>query len=105
MLVAKLITVLLLTVSPRQSFAPATITIRLQVEPAAENRLVRVTLVSADYGTATDIGLEGTSSRKTQAPIVYKGVPAGDYEVIAQLFNSAATIIATAKTTVHVEGF
>lgn len=103
--VAKLITVLLLTVSPRQSFAPTTITIRLQVEPQAENRLVRVTLVSEDFGTATDIPLEGERSAKTQAPITYKSVPAGDYEVIAQLFDSAAKVIATAKSTVHVEGF
>lgn len=94
-----------MTVSPRQAFGPATLTIKLQVTPQADNRLVRVTVDDGDnFFRSTDIDLEGEEARKTQAPIVYPRVPAGHYQVTAQLVDNHGKVIATVKQVVDLLG-
>lgn len=103
MLVAALLTALSLLVSPLQSFAPATLTIKLQVEPSPNNCLVRVVVDGEDYFRSTDIELP-PGTKKTLPPLTYPRVPAGDYTVTAGLFSCQGELLSKAQRTLVVIG-
>lgn len=98
---ALLLTILLsLTVSPQVSFAPTTLTIVVRVEPQPANRTLQVTLQGEEYGRASTVQLEGKDAPKTHR-FEWKGVPAGEYGLVAKVFDSVGKVLA-ATSAVHV---
>src|SRR3954454_17119911 len=51
-------TALILAVAPSQSFAPATVSVRLTIEPSIANRRVAVTVDSEDFYRSSEIPLD-----------------------------------------------
>ena len=75
-------------VSPAQSIAPTNLTIRVHVEPAADNRALEVVAESGAYYRSSRIQLDGLDAPRTIV-IEIRNVPGGDYEVTGTLVNSA----------------
>lgn len=56
---------LTMAVSPAQSFAPTTLTIRVHVKPDAENRALEIVAESGDYYRSSRIPLDGNEAPRT----------------------------------------
>jgi hypothetical protein len=85
-----------MTVSPLQSFAPANLTIRLQVEPDAANRALEVVAESSEYYRSSSIQLDGSDGPRTIA-FEFRDVPGGNYDVRGTLINSAGNARAAVR--------
>lgn len=103
-MLAALALALVLNVTPNVGFAPATLRIKVQVTPQADNRLVRVVLDNGEYFRSTDIQLDGEATPRTQSVFEFRDVPAGDYEMVALLYDKYAKLVMTAKQIIHLEG-
>jgi len=77
-----------MAVSPLQSFAPTSLTIRLHVEPDAGNRALEVVAESGEYYRSSSIQLDGSEAPRTIS-FEFRGVPGGNYEVLGTLISSA----------------
>jgi hypothetical protein len=67
-----------LKVSPAMSFAPATLVIRTQVDPDADNRSLEVITESADFYRSSMVSLDGDRAPKT-TQLEYHSLPPGEY--------------------------
>jgi hypothetical protein len=67
-------------VSPAQAFAPATLRIRVQLQPAAENHALELIIDSADYYRSSLVPLAGERAPRVLV-LDFKGCPSGEYEV------------------------
>ena len=85
-----------MAVSPRQSIGPTNLTVRLSVEPNADNRTLEVIADSGGFYRSSQIQLDGERAARTVF-IEFRGVPSGDYQVSGVLFNSAGHTRATAR--------
>jgi hypothetical protein len=92
---------LTMTVSPAQSFAPTTLTIRVQVEPNADNRELEVVAESSAYYRSSRLPLEGAGAPRTTS-VEIKDLPGGNYEVRGVLIDSAGHRRAAVRTAVVV---
>jgi hypothetical protein len=79
---------LTMTVSPVQSFAPTNITIRVRVEPDADNRALEVVAESGEYYRSSLVQLDGADAPRTTS-LELRNVPGGSYDVRCVLFNAA----------------
>ena len=79
---------LTMTVSPARSFAPTTLTIRVQVEPDADNRELEVVAESSAYYRSSRLPLEGAGAPRTTS-LEIKNLPGGNYEVRGALIDGA----------------
>jgi hypothetical protein len=77
-----------LAVSPSYSFAPSNLRIRVRVVPNAENRALAVVAESGDLYRSSEIQLEGDHAPATTT-FEFRGLPSGDYEILAALVDSA----------------
>jgi hypothetical protein len=71
---------LTMAVTPSKSMAPATVRVRVSVEPAAENRVLSVIADSGEYYRSSDIELDGERSPRTIV-FTFPGLPGGSYTV------------------------
>ena len=92
---------LTMTVSPAHSFAPTTLTIRLQVEPDADNRELEVVAESGAYYRSSRLPLEGAGAPRTTS-LEIRNLPCGNYEVRGVLIDSAGRRRAAVRTEVVV---
>jgi hypothetical protein len=92
-----------MVVSPRQSFAPANLTIRLQVEPDAVNRALEVVAESGEYYRSSRMQLEGSGAPRIMS-FEFKDVPGGNYDVRGTLVSSAGKRRAAVRQRVVVIG-
>jgi hypothetical protein len=76
-----------IAVSPRQSIGPTNLTVRLRVEPNADNRVLEVAADSDDFYRSSMIQLDGERAARTVF-VEFRGVPSGAYQVSGALFNS-----------------
>jgi hypothetical protein len=76
-----------LTVTPFQSFAPATVRVRARIEPNAENRILTIVADGQAFYRSSDIPLEGELAPKT-VELNFSNLPGGEYEVYAVLRDS-----------------
>ena len=74
-------------VSPAVSRAPAVLTIRVTVEPSADNRSLQVVAESATFYRSSEIVIDGTSAPPLQV-LEFQKVPAGLYQVTAVLVGA-----------------
>ena len=89
----------------RIQFEPATVRLRVRVEPDPQNRALTVGIDSADFSTSSLEQLEGD-----RAPITrwrtFTGIPAGEYEAIAELYRAPnESVLARDRLTVLGRGF
>jgi len=92
---------LTMTVSPTHSFAPTTLTIRLQVEPDADNRELEIVAESSAYYRSSRLPLDGASAPRTTS-LEIRNLPGGNYEVRGVLIDSAGRRRAAVRTEVVV---
>jgi hypothetical protein len=90
-----------IAVSPLQSFAPTTVTVRVQVTPDANNRGVEVTADSGDYFRSAWIQLDGMDAPHT-ITVELRSLPGGNYEVRGALVDSTGRACAFAHKQVIV---
>jgi len=92
---------LTMTVSPTQSFAPTTLTVRFHVEPDAANRELEVVADSGTYYRSSRLQLEGTDGPRTTS-LELRNLPGGHYEVRGALIDSAGRPRAAVRTQINV---
>lgn len=92
---------LTMAVSPAQSFAPTNLTIRLHVEPDADNRALEVVAESGDYYRSSRIQLDGADAPRTTS-VEIRHLPGGIYEVRSVLIDNTGRERASARTQVIV---
>lgn len=85
---------LTMVVSPAQSLAPATLTIRLRIEPNDDNRALVVTADSGDFYRSSQIPLEGTRAPRTVF-VEFPSLPGGNYEVRGTLTDTTGHPVAS----------
>jgi hypothetical protein len=94
---------LTMAVSPVQSFAPTNLTIRVHVEPDADNRALEVVAESGEYYRSSRIQLDGVDTPRTIS-LEMRNLPGGDYDVRSALINSTGRERAAVRTQVRVLG-
>ena len=92
---------LTMAVSPAQSFAPTTLTIRIHVEPDAGNRAFEVVAASAEYYRSSRIQLDGAEAPR-MISLEMRNIPGGDYDVRGALIDGAGRERAAARRQVIV---
>jgi len=70
-------------------FEPASVRLRIRVEPDAENRALTVAVLSEGYERSSLEQLDGADAPISRW-ITYKGIPAGDYEAVAVVYRPNA---------------
>ena len=91
-----------MTVSPAQSFAPTTLTIRVHVEPNPANRVLEVVAESGGVTIRSSrMQIDGAEAPHTVS-FELRDVPGGDYEVTGILINDADRERATVRRHVFV---
>ena len=79
---------LTMAVSPVQSFAPTTLTVRVHVKPDAENRALEIVAESGNYYRSSRIQLDGNEAPRTIV-VELRSLPGGDYEVRGALVDGS----------------
>jgi hypothetical protein len=77
-----------MTVSPRHSLAPTNLSVRLRIEPDADNRVLQVVADSGGFYRSSEISLDGERSARS-AVVEFRDVPSGEYEVYGVLLDAA----------------
>jgi hypothetical protein len=94
---------LTMAVSPVQSFAPTNLTIRVHVEPDADNRTLEVVAESGEYYRSSRIQLDGADAPRTIS-LEIRNLPGGDYDVRSALINRVGRERAAVRTQIVVLG-
>jgi hypothetical protein len=92
-----------MTVSPRQSLAPTNLSVRLRIEPDADNRVLQVVADSGGFYRSSEISLDGERSARS-AVVEFRDVPSGEYEVSGVLLDAAGRERGRAHETAFVIG-
>lgn len=79
---------LVMTVSPAQAFAPATLRIQVRLERDADNRALEVAADSGDFYRRSVIELGGDSAPRVIV-VEFRSVPGGHYEIRSALTDGA----------------
>ena len=92
---------LTMVVSPVQSFAPSTLTVRMHVPSDDANRALEVSADSGEYYRSSRIQLDGKDAPST-ITVEFPGLPGGEYEIRGVLIDSAghARVVAREQATV-----
>lgn len=75
---------------------PATVRIKVAVEPKADNRMLRVEADGDQYFRASDLVLEGDKEARHHT-VEFKNLPAGDY-VIRATVHDRTSVTALSET-------
>ena len=92
---------LTMRVWPAVSSEPASVIIRVSVEPDPDNRAIMVVAESADFFRSSQLQLDGDRSSRTNV-LEYRGLPAGAYEIRGILVGSRGQERSIARATVTV---
>lgn len=88
--------VMTLAVTPRHSFSPTNLTVRVHVAPDRDNRVLEIVADSGGFYRSSEVRLEGAAAPRTVV-VEYRAVPSGEYEVYGVLRNGAGQTRATAR--------
>jgi hypothetical protein len=91
-------------VYPRVVMAPASVRLIARVTPAAENRLLTITLDCPNFYDSTEIELEGLNAPKTHQMPVLEGIPAGECEALAVVTTADGKTVRSAPQVLVVAG-
>jgi hypothetical protein len=87
---------LAIAVHPRQSFAPASLVVRVHITPDVANRALEVVAESEDYYRSSRIQLDRDGAPATSL-LEFRSLPGGDYDVRAILIDSTGRQRASAR--------
>ena len=73
-----------LKVTPADSMAPGYVTVRVNVESAAENRRLRIVAESDNFYRSSEVDLDGANAPPTSV-FEFRNLPTGLYEVTGTL--------------------
>lgn len=90
---------LTLHVSPKVSFAPATLRIRLRVHPDERDRWIRVALEGDAFATSHEWTI---ATDQTLYGFDFKDVPSGEYIVDARIGHTGGNLCASDRQAVQV---
>jgi hypothetical protein len=93
-----------LSVTPAQSFAPATVRVRARIEPRAENRRLALVADGPNFYRSSEFQLDGEHGPKT-VELYFSNLPGGDYEIYAVLSDSSGRQRAVVHLPATVIGF
>src|SRR5258708_4237005 len=79
---------LTLAVSPAFAFAPATVRVRAQIEPSADNRRLTIVADGIELYRSSEIQIDGDKAPRL-FELWFQEMPGGEYEVSAILTDSA----------------
>jgi hypothetical protein len=85
-----------IAVSPRQSIGPTNLTVRLRVEPRADNRALEIVADSGDFYRSSMIQLDGERAARTVF-VEFRGVPSGEYQVSGAVYDSVGHRVGLAR--------
>ena len=85
-----------IAVSPRQSFAPANLVVRVHMTPDVANRALEVVAESEEYYRSSRIQLDGDGAPATSL-LDFRSLPGGHYDVRAILIDSTGHRRASAR--------
>lgn len=91
---------LILMVSPTVSFSPATIFVKVKLEPM--NGVLVWSLNGVDFSTSSQRDLRTTDKSTLFLPD-WKNVPSGDYDAIATIYDSGGKSIGRDIKKIHIE--
>ena len=74
-------------VSPAVQRAPAMLTVRVMVEPSAENRVLQVVAESDTFYRSSEVEIDGANSSPLRV-FQFRGLPTGRYEVTGVLLGT-----------------
>lgn len=83
-------------VSPPAAMAPAGIVVRTTIEKSIENRALEVVAESPNYFRSSEISLDGDRAPRI-SEWVFRGLPAGRYEITATLIGERGERATTSK--------
>lgn len=92
---------LTMVVTPAKSMAPATIRVRLSVEPAVENRFLEVVADSGDFYRSSQIQLDSERAPHTIV-VEFPGLRSGSYVVSGMVRDGSGHLCASAHEEVSV---
>src|SRR6266446_8099892 len=84
-----------IAVSPRQSFAPASLVVRVHITPDVANRALEVVAELDDYYCSSRIQLDGDGAPATSL-LEFRSLPGGNYGGRAVLIDNTGRQRATA---------
>jgi hypothetical protein len=88
-------------ISPTMAHAPADLYIYVSVARRPDNRILRVSAESDDFFRSSETQLDGEHSARVTV-VRFRELPAGDYEIRAELVVSTGRTVDTAKRSVEV---
>jgi hypothetical protein len=88
-------------ISPTMAHAPADLYIYVSVARRPDNRLLRVSAESDDFFRSSETQLDGEHSARVTV-VRFRELPAGDYQIRAELVVSTGRTVDTAKRSVEV---
>jgi hypothetical protein len=94
---------LTMAVSPAQSFAPTTLTVRVHVKPDAENRALEIVAESGEYYRSSRIQLDGNEAPHAIV-VELRSLPGGDYEIRGALVDGSGRVRGLVRKQVIVIG-
>jgi hypothetical protein len=78
---------LAVNISPRITYQPGSVIIRISVEPHADNRALVVETDSGAYFRSSEVQLDGAHEARTRQ-ITYADLPGGEYDVVVRVMGS-----------------
>ncbi len=87
---------LAMKVTPPLAIAPAGLTVRTTIEKSDENRALEVVAESPTYFRSSEISLDGDRAPRV-SEWVFRGLPAGRYEIRATLIGSRGELATTSQ--------
>ena len=94
---------LVIQVSPAMAYEPATLAIRLSIEPDSNNRILLVVADSGEFYRSSEIQLDGERAPRTNV-VWYRSLPAGDYDVQGVLVGADGRTRAMVRRALTVVG-
>jgi len=91
-----------LSIYPSISYAPATIEVRLSIDPDASNRGFNLRIDGEDYGITTERDLAGASAPKRWT-FRYPDLPHGEYEAVLVVWAIGGKVVERVERTFIVE--
>lgn len=91
-----------MSVWPLHALAPATLLVRVTIQPGERNRVLEVTADSGQFYRSSQIEIDGTRG-PSLVNLEFHTVPAGDYELTAVVRNGSRRELAGTRcqATVH----
>jgi hypothetical protein len=90
-------------INGRYFAAPATVQMVIAVEPDAANRTLKIEADGDQLYRSTEVSLEGQAEKRLHN-IEFKNLPAGSYEVRAEVLSGASSVRGTATQELEVMG-